>query len=1127
MHEQLATQRKDDPELEGQIKLVSSFMDKRFYTAQLACEGITAVDIANHYMQEGWKQGFDPSPEFSTERYLTENKDVESEDINPFVHYIVSGYKEGRATAISSRLTNVQDNLPFLSLYLKDEMDNEWYLKTYPDVADAESDPIEHYLTVGWQEGRKPSENFHTTGAVGKQGGLPPLIDHVVKIEADTHGDGLTLSSLRGQQRESGEAHNEPAKKDSSQDNMRLEAVDGAAEEEKVKIIGVWPGMKGSIIGHLDAAKNGKVSGWMLAPDQASRPMLFVDGSPVFEYEYPLPRPDVQEEINVDCDTGFVFDIGGVKRGAEIELFAFVNEKLVLLDSVTCDSDWNERNFITQLNEALAISKQEDAVAITCWEGSHNPIGRAKVLYDVVSSKQPTVLITYYFSEFGGKLWTPLKNTNVTMLCIPWENRELYENAIRKSGLNFDTVWICKPRFPSFELAGLVAHEKTSLILDFDDNEEHFSKSKNSMDKSYGFPTINISRYLTKKIPTRTAASVTLQEDFAALKVRHVREAYTGVVEADTDSEDVIKVCFVGTVRVHKRLLEASRAVQAFSWASGKKVQLHVYGDVKPKALVEQLLQNDVIIKQDIPVGELQGILSQMDVILTGFPGSGADSEVTKYQITSKIGDALSVGKPALVPYSESVADLEGVNGVYLFDADNFAMNLQLACEHRGAIELPEEFTIDSAYETFQHALSDAKKSPRAGEVFVNLPKYSQEKSKEGVKSLVLLWKQHDSGFYGRRVDQIARSYKTSHPDHRVMILEMMHDHTYKNYENNQKCYNSEHSSLVSLAHKKEIGLELGGVEHHQLRISRSAYITEKMQVFLLDNGLLPQNTVFIIFPIVQFYSIIDRVISPYRKIVDVVDNQLSWGGDKQVERAYQYAALIRSADAVVFNSEDNRNYFDCEDCVKPSTEVSVIKNWYQLPSDAPTKKAKPRSDQSFNVIYSGNMNDRIDWDLMGRVADLEGDINLHLVGTANRGFDHLSELLGKDNVIYYGPLNETDTLRVASTMDVAIMPHSTDEISTYMNPLKVHMYKSIGLPTVSTDVPGIEASSFLTICGSRSDFINEIEGIRHRSQSLEANGSASESSRSYIDLINKIWCKIRGVDAEQAPEKLDSLKVS
>ena len=42
-------------------------------------------------------------------------------------------------------------------------LDKDWYLEQYPDVNLRGLDPYLHYLTDGWREGRDPSPVFHTT----------------------------------------------------------------------------------------------------------------------------------------------------------------------------------------------------------------------------------------------------------------------------------------------------------------------------------------------------------------------------------------------------------------------------------------------------------------------------------------------------------------------------------------------------------------------------------------------------------------------------------------------------------------------------------------------------------------------------------------------------------------------------------------------------------------------------------------------------------------------------------------------------------------------------------------------------------------------------------------------------
>jgi O-antigen biosynthesis protein len=49
-----------------------------------------------HYVRVGWRQGYDPSPNFNTSYYLSEYPDVLNAGINPLVHYYRKGLEEGR-----------------------------------------------------------------------------------------------------------------------------------------------------------------------------------------------------------------------------------------------------------------------------------------------------------------------------------------------------------------------------------------------------------------------------------------------------------------------------------------------------------------------------------------------------------------------------------------------------------------------------------------------------------------------------------------------------------------------------------------------------------------------------------------------------------------------------------------------------------------------------------------------------------------------------------------------------------------------------------------------------------------------------------------------------------------------
>jgi hypothetical protein len=79
---------------------------------------------------------------FDAEYYLAQNPDVAAAGIDPLAHYNTHGWHEGR------------DPNAFF--------DTAGYLAHYADVAAAGINPLEHYEQWGWKEGRDPSTAFDT-----------------------------------------------------------------------------------------------------------------------------------------------------------------------------------------------------------------------------------------------------------------------------------------------------------------------------------------------------------------------------------------------------------------------------------------------------------------------------------------------------------------------------------------------------------------------------------------------------------------------------------------------------------------------------------------------------------------------------------------------------------------------------------------------------------------------------------------------------------------------------------------------------------------------------------------------------------------------------------------------------
>ena len=116
---------------------------------------------------------------FNDEQYLAENPDVAAAGIDPFQHYVTSGFTEGRS--------------------IGDNFDPDYYLTRNPDVAAAGIDPLEHYVTSGFEEGRLAKNNFSIEILYGSGAeNFTPEMRTEIEAAADTWEDAILQSTFEG-----------------------------------------------------------------------------------------------------------------------------------------------------------------------------------------------------------------------------------------------------------------------------------------------------------------------------------------------------------------------------------------------------------------------------------------------------------------------------------------------------------------------------------------------------------------------------------------------------------------------------------------------------------------------------------------------------------------------------------------------------------------------------------------------------------------------------------------------------------------------------------------------------------------------------------------------------------------
>jgi O-antigen biosynthesis protein len=157
--------------IERQLKTIEAAVDKKYYVEHYHAHMNGVKNHVVHYHLYGWRLGYNPSKEFDTFYYLTNNSDVSYSGVNPLLHFLKYGQKEGRSAVpvdVKDKLLS-QDYSERKQAFDKDYLitrtsfDADYYLSKNIDVKLAKLDPFMHFLSSGYSEGRNPNKDFDIT----------------------------------------------------------------------------------------------------------------------------------------------------------------------------------------------------------------------------------------------------------------------------------------------------------------------------------------------------------------------------------------------------------------------------------------------------------------------------------------------------------------------------------------------------------------------------------------------------------------------------------------------------------------------------------------------------------------------------------------------------------------------------------------------------------------------------------------------------------------------------------------------------------------------------------------------------------------------------------------------------
>lgn len=148
------------------------YIDENWYFAHYPDAKESGLPAARHYMNIGWRKGYNPSEKFDTNFYLRKYKDVAAKRVNPLLHYVNSGKSEGRFAlpreTVMSPSTSIEKSKfktkgKYKGLWNnKEYFDEDWYVENYVEARNYKGGPKAHYHTLGWKKGYNASPRFNT-----------------------------------------------------------------------------------------------------------------------------------------------------------------------------------------------------------------------------------------------------------------------------------------------------------------------------------------------------------------------------------------------------------------------------------------------------------------------------------------------------------------------------------------------------------------------------------------------------------------------------------------------------------------------------------------------------------------------------------------------------------------------------------------------------------------------------------------------------------------------------------------------------------------------------------------------------------------------------------------------------
>lgn len=362
---------------------------------------------------------------------------------------------------------------------------------------------------------------------------------------------------------------------------------------------------------------------------------------------------------------------------------------------------------------------------------------------------------------------------------------------------------------------------------------------------------------------------------------------------------------------------------------------------------------------------------------------------------------------------------------------------------------------------------------------------------------IVLFWKQNDTTLYGRRCDMVARYLASRDDVRKVVVVDAPIGETELARLAGNREFIRQDRWIHARTLEKLAGRHDSAKLHHAVFVYPSgefpgnenddpgARFLERYAGFLEDEFASQQidasNAVFWVYPRNLAMPYLAEHFSPARMVVDVVDDHRAWPGVAEEEKRCltdHYCELLAMADLALANCEPVQQAMR-EFCA----DIALVANGCDSDPPPVSHAVDERLGRFLaypgkTIGYVGNLEAKIDGELLARVAERFSDCKIVLIGSTHANPDILA-LQRYPNIHMPGVVPYDQLGRWLVKFDVGLIPHLDMDLTRYMNPLKAYVYLSRNVPVVATAVPNVaSADGLIRVAGSHERFLDEVASV-------------------------------------------------